>query len=147
MTDNELSDIDSEIEIDISSLSDFNISIPSLTSPNWNPITSSYNNYTYTANTTAAANPYVNSTTLNSNWINNSIIGSGTSINSKLRVTEDAEFEGDIKWKGRSLGTMLEAIESRLAILTPDPKKLEKYEALRKAYEHYLLMEKLIGED
>lgn len=64
-----------------------------------------------------------------------------------ITVSGDAEFEGDIKWKGRSLGKMLEAIEDRLAILTPDPKKLEKYESLKKAYNHYKLMEKLIGED
>lgn len=146
MTDKELYDIDKELEIDISSLNDFNISIPGLTSPNWNSITGSYNAYSYSANATGAATQY-NHSVLNSNWINNSIIGNGTSINSKLRVTEDAEFEGDIKWKGRSLGTMLEAIESRLAILTPDPAKLEKYEALRKAYDNYRLMEKLIGED
>ena len=38
---------------------------------------------------------------------------------------------------------MIETIEKRLAILTPDPKKLEKYEALQKAYDHYKLMEKL----
>ena len=60
-----------------------------------------------------------------------------------LHVTSDAEFEGDIKWKGRSLGKMLEDIEKRLAILVPDPAKLEKFEALKKAYEHYTLMEKL----
>lgn len=60
-----------------------------------------------------------------------------------LHVTSDAEFDGDIKWKGRSLGKMLEDIEKRLAILVPDPAKLEKFEALKKAYEHYKLMEKL----
>ena len=37
----------------------------------------------------------------------------------------------------------LEAIENRLNILVPDPKKLEKFEALQKAYEHYKHLEKL----
>ena len=64
-----------------------------------------------------------------------------------LQVTGDAEFEGDIKWKGRSLGTMIETIEERLSILQPDPAKLEKFEALKKAYEHYKLMEKLCYDD
>jgi hypothetical protein len=64
-----------------------------------------------------------------------------------LHVTSDAEFEGDIKWKGRSLGTMLETIEARLSILQPDTAKLEKFEALKKAYEHYKLMEKLCHDD
>ncbi|NBP00039.1 MAG: hypothetical protein EBU90_07885 [Proteobacteria bacterium] len=60
-----------------------------------------------------------------------------------LQVNGDAEFEGDIKWKGRSLGEMLETIEKRLSILVPDPKKLEHYEALKKAYEHYKTLEAL----
>lgn len=64
-----------------------------------------------------------------------------------LDVKGDANFEGDIKFKGRSLEELFSKIEDRLAILQPDPVKLEKYEALRKAYEHYKLMEKLIGED
>ena len=57
------------------------------------------------------------------------------------------EVTGDIQWNGRSLTEMLKTIEDRLAILVPDPAKLEKYEALRKAYDHYILLEKLIGED
>ena len=65
-----------------------------------------------------------------------------------IQVKGDAEFDGDIKWKGRSLGSLLESIEDRLAILQdPDPKKLEKHAALKKAYDHYKLLEKLIGED
>lgn len=64
-----------------------------------------------------------------------------------LDVKGDANFEGDIKFKGKSLGELFSKIEDRLAILQPDPKKLEKYEALRKAYEHYKLLEKLVQED
>ena len=72
----------------------------------------------------------------------------GSSTGSGLHVSADATFEGDIKWKGRSLGKLLCSIEDRLAILAePDPKKLEKFEALKKAYDHYKLMEKLIGDD
>ena len=72
----------------------------------------------------------------------------GSSNGSGLHVTSDATFEGDIKWKGRSLGKLLEGIEDRLALLAePDPKKLEKFAALKKAYDHYKLMEKLIGDD
>lgn len=62
---------------------------------------------------------------------------------SGLTVSGDAEFEGDIKWKGRSLGEMLSKIEQRLSILVPDPEKLEHFEALRKAYEHYKTLEAL----
>lgn len=71
-----------------------------------------------------------------------------TGYNPGLSVSGDATFDGDIKWKGRSLGTLLQSIEDRLAILTtPDPAKLEKFAALKKAYDHYKLMEKLIGDE
>lgn len=71
-----------------------------------------------------------------------------TSSSPSLNVTGEANFEGDIKWQGRSLGAMLEKIEDRLAIISePTPEKLEKFAALKKAYDHYKLMEKLIGEE
>lgn len=67
---------------------------------------------------------------------------------SGLHVKDDATFDGDIKIKGRSLEKLLTTIEDRLAILQdPDPKKLEKYAALKKAYDHYKTLERLIGED
>ncbi len=58
-------------------------------------------------------------------------------------VTGKAVFNGDIIWKGRSLEDMLKTIEDRLAILVPDPEKLEQFEALKKAYEHYKVLEAL----
>lgn len=51
--------------------------------------------------------------------------------------------DGDIKIGDRSLKTFMDTMEKRMAILQPDPKKLEKFEALQKAYEHYKHLEKL----
>jgi hypothetical protein len=67
----------------------------------------------------------------------NNITGAG------LHVTSDAEFEGDITVKGKSLSKWMETVEKRLAILQPNPKKLKKFEALQKAYDHYKLLEAL----
>ena len=53
----------------------------------------------------------------------------------------------DITVAGKSLKQFMDKMEERLAILVPDPKKLEKFEALKKAYEHYKLMEKLCQEE
>jgi hypothetical protein len=50
---------------------------------------------------------------------------------------------GDLKVDGKSLKEFMTKMEQRLAILVPDPKKLEKFEALKKAYEHYKTMESL----
>jgi hypothetical protein len=49
----------------------------------------------------------------------------------------------DIKIDGQSLKEFMKKMEQRLAILVPDPNKLEKFEALKKAYEHYKTMESL----
>jgi hypothetical protein len=49
----------------------------------------------------------------------------------------------DIKIDGQSLKEFMKKMEQRLAILVPDPAKLEKFEALKKAYEHYKTMESL----
>jgi hypothetical protein len=71
-----------------------------------------------------------------------------TNPSSGLKVSGNAEFEGDVKIKGRSLEKLLTTIEDRLAILQdPDPAKLEKYVALKKAYDHYKTLERLIGDD
>ena len=52
----------------------------------------------------------------------------------------------DIKVDGKSLKEFMSKMEERLAILVPDPKKLEQFAALKKAYEHYKLMESLCQE-
>lgn len=55
----------------------------------------------------------------------------------------DIKNGGDIKVDGRSLKEFMDKMEQRLAILVPNPEKLEKFEALKKAYEHYKTMEAL----
>jgi hypothetical protein len=75
------------------------------------------------------------------NWVGTS--GYGVTQQAAIKVTGDAEFSGDIKWKGRSLGDLLEKIEDRLVILVPDPARLAKYEALKQAYDNYKILEAL----
>lgn len=65
----------------------------------------------------------------------------GMTVNGNLEVYGRAIIDG------KDITKLMEKIEDRLAILMdPDPEKLEKYAALKKAYDHYKLMEKLIGE-
>ncbi len=51
----------------------------------------------------------------------------------------------DVVIGGKSLSAMLDKMNSRLLILQPDLEKLEKYAALKAAYEQYTLLEAMIG--
>jgi hypothetical protein len=93
-------------------------------------------NYTIGAVGSSATGPYI--TTTNNTW------GGYNQHQSKgLQVSGDADFEGDVKIKGVSIAKALEDIQKRLAILVPDPDKLEHFEALKKAYDHYKVLESL----
>jgi hypothetical protein len=78
-----------------------------------------------------------------SNGTSWSTISTGPSNPSSLQVTGKAEFDGDVTIKGVSITETLDKINQRLAILVPDPAKLEHFAALRKAYEHYKTLEAL----
>lgn len=62
------------------------------------------------------------------------------------KITLDGD-DADVIVNGKSLSEFMTKMEERLAILVPDPDKLEKFAALKKAYEHYKLMEKLCHEE
>jgi hypothetical protein len=64
-------------------------------------------------------------------------------IKSSLKVQGDADFNGKVKIKGQDLAEFMETMSKRLAILVPDPKKLEHFKALQKAYDHYKTLEAL----
>jgi len=84
-----------------------------------------------------------------SNWSTGTLFTNSTvspSVNLNDNGIEIKE-SGDIKIGHRSLKTFMEKMEERLAILQPDPELLEKYEALRQAYEHYKTLEALCSGD
>lgn len=147
-----ITSIDTDI-IDISGLTVGGLSttgIPAITTIDMSSYTSTTGSYSTICNPTATVSgtsysystPYTISGAngTSSTWVTTNTSQSG------IQVKGDAEFDGDIKWKGRSLGEMIEKIESRLSILTPNPKKLEQYEALQKAYRHYKMLEALCEE-
>ena len=143
-TNNEQWPLDDLLSVDLNSFSSM-ISSASTLNYNYTTTGTNYGNITIkTAGAVGSSSPYY---TFNTGAGSNGTWGTSTT-SAGLHVTSDAEFEGDIKWKGRSLGKLLEKIEDRLAILPdPDPEKLKKFAALKKAYDQYKLMEKLIGDD
>ena len=98
--------------------------------------------YTYTTGGTGMINPsYTLNTGAGSTWAT-----VGTGHTPSIKVTGDAEFDGKVKINGQDLAEFMDTISKRLAILVPDPAKLEKFEALKKAYNHYKLLEALCHE-
>jgi hypothetical protein len=85
------------------------------------------NNSQWTTGTTG----YTYNTTLTPNTVNISTTGIEMAAGTDITVG------------GQSLKEFMKKMEQRLAILVPDPAKLEKFEALKKAYEHYKTMESL----
>lgn len=76
--------------------------------------------------------------------IGNYTFGSTYAVDTHKTVfNSDVNVNGDFMVGGRSLMTILDGIEKRLSILQPDPKKLEAYAALQKAYAHYKTLEAL----
>jgi hypothetical protein len=85
------------------------------------------------------ANYYTTGAT-NYNWA--STVNSQASVNIS-NAGIDMAAGTDIKVDGKSLKEFMSKMEQRLSILMPDPAKLEKFEALKRAYEHYKTMESL----
>lgn len=66
-------------------------------------------------------------------------LGTGATIPGPVKI------EGEFLVNGKNIVKLLEKIENRLAILLdPDPEKLEKFASLKKAYNQYKVIEKLI---
>lgn len=63
-----------------------------------------------------------------------------------LKVNGDAEFEGDLKIKGKSLVESIENIEKRLAILHPNSELESRWNELKELGEKYRQLEKEILE-
>jgi hypothetical protein len=98
----------------------------------------------YTIGNTGSSGQFYTSTgTGHYNWNNVATTSPGVNITG---TGIDMAAGTDITVGGKSLKEFMTKMEERLAILVPDPSKLEKFEALKKAYEHYKLMESLCQE-
>lgn len=80
--------------------------------------------------------------TFNNNWTT----AGTTNIQSTLKVNGDADFDGDITVKGRSLTQTLEKIEERLAILIPNVRLEEDWKELQNLRMQYVELERKLLE-
>ena len=106
----------------------------------WGPSSNGTGGYIFKGPSTAVPNtnqPYTINPTWDTNW---------GSRNNGLKVIGDAEFEGDVKIKGKSITEMFEKIEEKLAILHPNEELEAKWEKLRELRKQYIELEKEIIE-
>jgi hypothetical protein len=99
--------------------------------------------YTYTTSNTSPNTVLVSNGT-SANW--GSITADPNLQGNSLKVIGDADFEGDVKIKGKSLRDSLEKIEARLAILHPNEELEKKWEELRELRNAYVKLEEEIKE-
>ena len=76
-----------------------------------------------------------NTTSSNISW---SDLGT---LKNSLEVTGDANFEGEVKIKGRNLSETLDAIEQRLALLNPNKELENSWEELKELGNRYRELE------
>lgn len=103
-------------------------------------LTGGTGSYIFQGPSTAVPNtnqPYTINPTWDTSW---------GSRNNGLKVIGDAEFDGDVKIKGKSITEMFEKIEEKLAILHPNEELEAKWEKLRELRQQYIELEKEIIE-
>ena len=76
----------------------------------------------------------------NGSWGNISLVESNLN-GATLSVKGDADFEGELTIKGKSLTDMLEKIEERLAILHPNPELEDRWDELKELSKRYKELE------
>ena len=134
---------DNDHEFDIDNIGDIVIDLSSYDAGNTITIDPSYYGAGMSTSSissigTAGATLSYGAGTSASTWASTSY-DSGMHVNGNITLQND----GDLKLGDRSLKEFMTKIEDRLAILVPDPEKLEKFQALKTAYEHYKTLERL----
>lgn len=94
--------------------------------------------------TTGSAGDYLISNANGINWGSMSV--SASPVHNTLEVKGDANFEGDVTIKGKSIADSLGRIEERLAILRPNEELESKWENLRGLRKAYMDLEAEIKE-
>ena len=125
------------------------LSSSTVTLPTLPPLTGggTYSPFTYSAGLPSVTAPSMygsNSTYPGYATASSHTFNSGT--NAKVVINEagmQLDEHCDIKIGTQSLKDFMATIGARLAILQPDPAKLEKFEALKQAYEQYKMLESL----
>jgi hypothetical protein len=95
-----------------------------------------------TTNNTSSGSLYwgLNGTSVNPGW-GNITLAEPALKGATLTVNGDADFEGEVTIKGKSLTGMIEKIEERLAILHPNPELEDRWNELKELSKRYKELE------
>jgi hypothetical protein len=99
-----------------------------------------------TTNTTSSGSLYwgLNGTSASpgtsTNW-DNITLAEPNIKGATLKVKGDADFEGEVTIKGKSLSEMFDKIEERLAILHPNPELEDRWDELKELGKRYKELE------
>jgi hypothetical protein len=83
------------------------------------------------------------------NWGNLTFTGQNGPVSSNIEIFKvhgDAEFDGDVKIKGKSLSELMERLEARLGVTHPNKELEERWEELRQLSVRYKELEAEIKE-
>ncbi len=70
----------------------------------------------------------------------NNITTSATT--NQIHVTGDAIFNGNINWQGRDMRSWFESVETRLAMLQPNPELEQEWSELAELRQRYMELER-----
>ena len=75
-----------------------------------------------------------------------SVLTVSAGIHPSLKVSGDAEITGTLRWRNRDMDQWIESVESRLAMLQPNPKLEEEFNKLKDLGDQYRALEQEILE-
>jgi len=145
------SEIVEDAEVDLNTIDLSKLTTSELSGFSWpNNVTITANTGSYSSFTipTLTSSVYNGANIINTNNTNPVWTTTGMPFSNHIGNTGIGQLnldgdDADILIKGRSLKEFMEKMEERLAILVPDPAKLEHFEALKRAYDHYKTLEAL----
>jgi hypothetical protein len=115
----------------------------STTFPGYGAVPSTYSNVYVSTGSTGGGGIYAwNGSTVNDTSVLTVSAGSQPS----LKVSGDADISGNLRWRNRDMDQWIESVESRLAMLQPNPKLEEEFNKLKDLGDQYRALEREILE-
>jgi hypothetical protein len=120
-----------------------------ITYPGYGAVPTNYGNVLISTGGTSSGSSYVwNGTTTygTSPGYDTSVLTVSAGSQPSLKVSGDADISGNLKWRDRDMDKWIESVESRLAMLQPNPKLEQEFNKLKELGDQYRALEREILE-